>query len=122
MRATFREEPGLQQRLDDEAELLGYTITRHPLDRFPNVDRRTYCPISELHHYKNQRVTICGLIIVSRPHLLHYCQPMKFISVCDRTGIVECEIFAVAYLAHGLATVRYPVVQVTGEVKPFDNG
>lgn len=23
---------------------------------------------------------------------------------------------------YGLNTVRYPVVQVTGEVKPFDNG
>lgn len=122
LRATFRAEPGLQQRLDDEAELLGYTVTGHPLDRFPNVDWRTYCPISELHHCKNQRVTICGLIIVSRSHLQQDGRPMKFISICDRTGIVECEIFAAAYRAHGLATVRYPVVQVTGDVKPFDNG
>ena len=47
---------------------------------------------------------------------------MKFISICDRTGIVECEIFAAAYRLYGLNTVRYPVVQVTGDVKPFDNG
>ncbi|MDB6005880.1 MAG: DNA-directed polymerase [Prosthecobacter sp.] len=45
---------------------------------------------------------------------------MKFIFICDRTGIVECEIFA-AYRVYGLNTVRYPVVQITGEVKPFEN-
>ena len=101
---------------------MGCTVTGHPLDRFPQVDWRTYCPISELHHYKNQRVTICGLIIVSRSHIQQNGQPMKFISICDRTGIVECEIFAAAYRAYGLATVRHPVVQVTGDVKPFDNG
>ena len=72
--------------------------------------------------YPNQRVTVCGLIIVSRSHLQHNGQPMKFISICDRTGIVECEIFAAAYRLYGLNTIRYPVVQVTAEVKPFDNG
>jgi hypothetical protein len=46
---------------------------------------------------------------------------MKFISICDYSGIVECEIFAAAYRLYGLNTVRYPVVQVTAEVKPFDN-
>ena len=46
---------------------------------------------------------------------------MKFISICDRSGIVECEIFAAAYRAWGIATVRFPVVQVTGTVRPFDN-
>ncbi len=46
---------------------------------------------------------------------------MKFISICDRTGIVECEIFAAAYRSTGLATVRYPVVEVVAEVTPFDN-
>ncbi len=47
---------------------------------------------------------------------------MKSIYICDRTGIVECEIFAAAYRVYGLNTVRYPVVQVIVEVKPFGNG
>ena len=46
---------------------------------------------------------------------------MKFISICDYTGIVECEIFATAYRGYGINTVRYPVVQVTAQVQPFDN-
>jgi DNA polymerase III alpha subunit len=122
IRATFREEPTLLQKLHDEMELFGYTITGHPLDLHPHVAWDTYCPIADLHRYHGQRVTVCGLIIVSRSHLQQNGQPMKFISICDRTGIVECEIFAAAYRLYGLNTIRYPVVQVTAEVKPFDNG
>jgi DNA-directed DNA polymerase III PolC len=121
IRATFREEPSTLQKLQDELELFGYTVSGHPLDLHPQVAWHTYCPIAELHRYPHQRVTVCGLIIVSRSHLQQNGQPMKFISICDRTGIVECEIFAAAYRLYGLNTIRYPVVQVTGEVKPFDN-
>ena len=122
IRAAFREEPTLWQKLHDEIELFGYTISGHPLDCHPQVAWDTYCPIADLHRYHGQRVTVCGLIIVSRSHLQHNGQPMKFISICDRTGIVECEIFAAANRLYGLNTIRYPVVQVTAEVKPFDNG
>jgi error-prone DNA polymerase len=121
IRATFREEPSALQKLQDELELLSYTVTGHPLDLHPQIAWSTYCPIAELHRYHGQRVTVCGLIIVSRSHLQQNGQPMKFISICDYTGIVECEIFAAAYRLYGLNTVRYPVVQVTAEVKPFDN-
>lgn len=110
------------QRLQDELELFGYTITSHPLDLHPHIAWSTYCPIAELHRYHGQRVTVYGLIIVSRSHLQQNGQPMKFISICYRSGIVECEIFADAYRVYGLNAVRYPVVQITGEVKPFDNG
>jgi error-prone DNA polymerase len=121
IRATFRAEPTLLQRLHDEMDLFGYTVSGHPLDLHPQIAWQTYCPIADLHRYPNQRVTVCGLIIVSRSHLQQDGQPMKFISICDRSGIVECEIFATAYRLHGLNTVRYPIVQVTGEVRPFDN-
>lgn len=122
VRAAFRAEPEPRQCLRDEMDLLGFTIGGHPLDLHPEVAWDSYCPIAELHRYPNHQVTVCGLIVVSRSHLQQNGQPMKFISVCDRTGIVECEIFAAAYRAYGPATVRFPVVQVTGEVKPFDNG
>jgi DNA polymerase III alpha subunit len=121
IRAQFREEPTRLQKLQDEQELLGYTVTGHPLDLHPHIAWDSYCPIAELHRYHGQRVTVCGLIIVSRSHLQQNGQPMKFTSICDYTGIVECEIFAAAYRLYGLNTVRYPVVQVTAEVKPFDN-
>jgi hypothetical protein len=42
---------------------------------------------------------------------------MKFISICDRTDILECEIFADAYRKYGGVLARWPVVEVTGRVE-----
>lgn len=36
--------------------------------------------------------------------------------------MVETELFAQAYKSYGLATVRYPVLEVTATVEPFENG
>jgi hypothetical protein len=47
---------------------------------------------------------------------------MKFLSLADWTRIVETELFAPTYRSYGLATVRYPVLEVTAIVEPFDNG
>ena len=49
-------------------------------------------------------------------------EPMKFLTLADWTGMVEAELFALAYKSYGLATVRYPVLEITASVEPFDNG
>jgi hypothetical protein len=49
-------------------------------------------------------------------------EPMKFLSLADWTGIVETELFAQTYKSYGLATVRYPVLEVEARVEPFENG
>ena len=49
-------------------------------------------------------------------------EPMKFLSLADWTGIVETELFAQTYKSYGLATVRYPVLEVEARVESFDNG
>jgi hypothetical protein len=36
--------------------------------------------------------------------------------------MVETELFAQAYKSYGLATVRYPVLEITATAEPFDNG
>jgi hypothetical protein len=38
------------------------------------------------------------------------------------TGGVETEPFAQTYKSYGLATVRYPVLEVIATVEPFENG
>jgi hypothetical protein len=49
-------------------------------------------------------------------------EPMKFLTLADWTGMVETELFAQIYKGYGLATVRYPVLEITATVEPFDNG
>ena len=45
---------------------------------------------------------------------------MKFITIADRTGIVETELFAKTYQSYGLNTVRYRVLEITATVEPFE--
>jgi len=49
-------------------------------------------------------------------------EPMKFLTLADWTGMVETELFAATYRSYGLATVRYPVLEVTAKVETFENG
>jgi DNA polymerase III alpha subunit len=68
-----------------------------------------------------RRVTVAGMIVEDRLHHQVDGRIMKFISICDFTGILECELFASAYRRFGVETIRHPVVEVIGKVKPFAN-
>ena len=114
-------EPDFQAKLRDEFELLRFTVSGHPLDLHPGIGWGTYCPIKDLGFYKGKAVTICGLIIEERLHSQVGGELMKFITVCDYTGIIECEIFAQAYRHFGINTVRYPVIELVGQVESFEN-
>ncbi len=114
--------PDLAARLKEEQELFGFTVSGHPLDLHSSVAWDTYCPVSRLGAFAGQRVTVCGLIIAERMHGQATGGDMKFITLVDYTGFIECEIFAQAYRLWGLATIRWPVVEVEGTVTPFENG
>ncbi|MCU0771998.1 MAG: DNA polymerase III subunit alpha [Verrucomicrobia bacterium] len=115
-------EPSRLQRLQWEAELLGFPASGHPLERYPDIAWDTYCPVSRLGAFVGQEVTLCGLVVEDRVHHQVTGEPMKFLTLCDWTGMVETELFAATYKSHGLATVRYPVLEVTGRVEAFENG
>jgi DNA polymerase III alpha subunit len=112
-----RTEPGRLERLRDEMELLGFTVNGHPVELFPEVAWDTYCPVGEVRKFAGQRVTTGGLVVAQRLHHQTDGRAMKFISICDRTDILECEIFADAYRACGGVLARWPVVEVTGRVE-----
>jgi len=115
-------EPTRLQRLQWEEELLGYPASGHPLELFPDIAWETYCPLNRLGGHLGQQVVTCGLVIEQR--LFHQTtgEPMKFITIADRTGMVETELFARTYKSYGLNTVRYRVLEVTATVEPFENG
>lgn len=115
-------EPSRVENLIAEQELLGFTINGHPLDLHPGIAWETYCPIAEIGAYAGQRVTVAGLIIESRVHRQGDGRNMKFISLCDYTGILECELFADAYRRFGILTVRHPIIEVTGKIERFESG
>jgi len=115
-------EPSRLERLRAEEELLGYPVSGHPLELFPNIALNTYCPINRLGEHLGQQVVTCGLVIEQR--LFHQVtgEPMKFLTIADRTGIIETELFARTYQSYGLNTVRYRVLEIAATVEPFENG
>jgi len=115
-------EPTPCERLEWETDLFSFAVSGHPLDLFADVAWDTYCPVNRLGDYVGQTITTCGLVVEQRTHHQITGEPMKFLSLADRTGIVETELFAQTYKNYGLATVRYPVLEVEARVEPFENG
>ena len=115
-------EPTRLERLQSETELFGFAVSGHPLELFPEVAWETYCPVNRLGEFIGETIMTCGLVVEQRTHHQITGEPMKFLSLADRTGIVETELFAQTYKSYGLATVRYPVLEVEARVEPFENG
>jgi len=115
-------EPTRRERLESETELFGYAVSGHPLELFADIAWDTYCPVNRLGEFVGQTITTCGLVVEQRTHHQITGEPMKFLSIADWTGIVETELFAQTYRTYGLATVRYPVLEIQAQIEPFENG
>ncbi len=120
--SAFLSEPTRRERLEAETELFGYAVSGHPLELFDNVAWDTYCPVARLGEHVGETVVTCGLVVEQRTHHQITGEPMKFLTLADWTGMVETELFAQTYKNYALATVRYPVLEVTATVEPFENG
>jgi len=55
----------------------------------------------------------CALVVEQRTHHQITGKPMKFLTLAYWTGMVETELFEQTYRSYGLASVRYPVLEVT---------
>jgi error-prone DNA polymerase len=115
-------EPSRRERLEAETDPFGFAVSGHPLELFDDVAWETYCPVNRLGEFVGDTVMTCGLVVEQRTHHQVTGEPMKFLSLADWTGIVESELFAQTYKSYGLATVRYPVLEVEARVEPFENG
>ena len=115
-------EPTHRERLEWETDLFGFAVSGHPLELFADVAWDTYCPVNRLGEFVGETVTTCGLVVEQRTHHQITGEAMKFLSLADRTGIVETELFADTYKNYGLATVRYPVLEIEARVEPYENG
>ena len=115
-------EPTRLEKLQAETELFGFAVSGHPLELFPGVAWDTYCPVNRLGEFVGETITTCGLVVEQRTHHQITGEPMKFLSLADGTGMVETELFAQTYKSYGLATIRYPVLEVEARVEPYENG
>jgi DNA polymerase III alpha subunit len=103
-------EPSYVDRFKAETELVGFAVSGHPLEIYPAVNWKSYCSISELGNYLRQRVTIAGMIVEDRIHRQSDGRVMKFLSLCDYSGILECELFAKTYQRFGVGPFVLPLL------------
>jgi DNA polymerase III alpha subunit len=115
-------EPTDRQRLKWEQEYFEFPVSAHPLALHDHIAWDTYCPVARLHEHPGREIVTCGLVVEQRTHHQATGEPMKFLTLADRTGMVETELFASTYRSYGLATVRYPVLEVLARVEPYENG
>jgi DNA-directed DNA polymerase III PolC len=115
-------EPTRRETLEAETDLFGFAVSGHPLELFSDVAWDSYCPVNRLGDFVGEIITTCGLVVEQRTHHQITGEPMKFLSLADWTGIVETELFAQTYKSYGLATIRYPVLEIEAKVEPFENG
>jgi DNA polymerase III alpha subunit len=78
--------------------------------------------VNRFREFVGQTVSVCGLVAEQRVHHQITGEPMKFLTPADWTGIIETELFAATHKTYGLATVRYPVLEIEARVEPFENG
>jgi len=101
-----------QDRLDGEEHVLGLTPTAHPmalLGRALHVPGRL--PIDRLGKHVGGVVTIAGLLAASRRARTRTGEFMKFISLEDEHGLIECVLFPEVYQRYGhLLVSRGPYV------------
>ncbi len=114
-------EPTRRERLEAETELFGYAVSGHLLELYPDIAWDTYCPVARMAEHVGETIVACGLVVEQRTHHQITGEPMKFLTLADWTGIVETELFAQTYRSYGLATVRYPVLEVEAKVEAFEN-
>jgi DNA polymerase III alpha subunit len=103
-------------------DTLGFTADGQRIKLFADLALDTNCPVSRLCEHMGELVVTCGLVVEQRTHHQITGEPMKFLTQADRTGMVETELFAQTYRSYGLATVRYPVLEITATVEPFEHG
>ena len=88
----------LQRKLEIEMEMLGFTVSAHPLDAFNrNIKWSRYIPIAGLSDYFEKTVVVCGVQIETRLTKTIKNETMQFISIADKTGIVETVLFPAVY-------------------------
>ncbi len=105
-----------RERVRGECQATGVWFAHHPLDVLvPAGALQGVTPAADVPPRAGTRVTVAGLPCAMRPVETRQGGVMLFLSLADRTGLVECALFPDTYRAFARA-VRGQVVRVEGAV------
>ena len=108
------------KKLDQEKEVLGLAISKHPVERFHDEIVKRHLP-SIVDLKNNQLISMYVLLKNVRNIRTKKGEPMAFGTLDDDTGDIEAVIFPAAYKQNGFAQLKIPaVVEVSGRVDEHD--
>jgi len=114
----------LEQRLDDERELLGVYLSGHPLDRIPRafLDASTTSAAEITETADDEKVRIIGLVADVRRRVTQRGGMMAYVTLEDTTGRVAVTIFSTLLPSVDAFLVEQQAICVTGRVSVRDTG
>jgi len=109
------------EMMSKEYELLGYYLTKHPLDNYTSklasVDK-----IGDLAEYPSGRsVNVCGIIIECKVIQTKAGKNMAFLNLEDLTGRLEVVIFPNTYEKVKHLLITNALIEISGKVEVEEN-
>lgn len=114
-------EASKQEILQGEKETLGYYLSGHPIQVYEaEFAKFITIPLGALSTAKTQSVTIAGLIINVRTMFTKRGDRMAFITLEDRTGMIELTVFSELYEENKEILIKDQIIIAEGEVSVDD--
>ena len=106
----------LERKVRDEMELLGFSLSAHPLDLF---DLSGFVTADALHAHVGRKVRMAGVLIAGKMVSTKKpdSRPMKFLSFEDLTGDFDVTLFPRAYSRYAVLTLDHQPLAIWGRVE-----
>ncbi len=98
-----------------EIRSLGFSVTGHPLELIRSPVN--CCPADRLPEMIGRHVKICGLLTAAKSVTTSRSERMKFLTIEDRTGLIEVVMFPRAWEKCRQVLDYTSVVEISGSVK-----
>jgi DNA polymerase III alpha subunit len=104
------------ERVRGERSACGLWFSGHPLDAIDEPAQRGVLPACEIERHVGERAAVLGLPCAWRRVATKSGGDMLFMTLADRTGLVECVLFPDAFRAN-IGALRGEVVRAEGRVE-----
>ncbi len=105
----------LAQDIENELLILNMAVSAHPLAMLR--EKPGHVPAVRLRFYEGKCVHVMGIIVAYRRTVTKGKKYMKFVSIMDETGIIECVLFPEVYKKFGRETRGGGIIRVYGVVE-----
>jgi len=113
----------VEEKIQDEMEILGFPITAHPMSLYEGELRDLgVIPARDVPHYAGRTIRVAGWLVTTRRVTTVNNEQMRFLTLEDLTDVVEIVLFPRTYNKYGALVQSFGPYLVAGKVEGGDNG